>query len=83
MVNWDNFQPSDFEYDFEHDKLYKHRISIEECIECFQSDYRIKKNKDYKDRFQLIGTTRGGRRLKVIFEVKRINVVRIITGWEV
>jgi ribosomal protein L15E len=32
---------------------------------------------------QLIGNTIGGRRLKIIFQLKPGNVVRIITGWQV
>ena len=35
----------------------------------------------YRDRYQLLGRTIGGRRLKVIFQLKPDNVVRIITGW--
>jgi hypothetical protein len=35
------------------------------------------------DRFQLIGKTVGGRRLKIIFQLKLGNIVRIITGWPV
>jgi hypothetical protein len=29
----------------------------------------------------LIGSTLGGRKLKVIFQVKPGSIVRIITGW--
>jgi hypothetical protein len=29
----------------------------------------------------LIGSTLGGRKLKIIFQMKRNNVVRVITGW--
>jgi hypothetical protein len=38
--------------------------------------------KRFKERFQLIGITFGGRRLKIIFSLKPNNVVRIITGWQ-
>jgi len=83
MVNWNRFLPKDFEYDFEYDKLNIHHISFEEAVECFFSDYQIRRNKTYKDRYQLIGKTIGGRKLKIIFQLKRDNVVRIITGWDV
>jgi uncharacterized DUF497 family protein len=83
MVNWDRFFPKDFEYDFEYDKLNIHHISFEEAVECFFSDFEIRRNKTYKDRYQLIGKTIGGRKLKIIFQLKRDNVVRIITGWDV
>lgn len=34
-------------------------------------------------RFQLVGSTAGGRRLKIIFELKPKKIVRIITGWPI
>ncbi len=83
MVNWHQFIPSDFEYDFENDKLSVHRISFDEAVECFFSDFQIRRNKQYKDRFQLLGKTLGGRQLKIIFQLKPDNIVRIITGWEI
>jgi uncharacterized DUF497 family protein len=81
VVNWHRFTPSDFEYDFENDKLAAHRVSIDEAIECFFSDYVVRRNKKYRDRYQLIGRTLGGRELKIIFQLKPTNVIRIITGW--
>jgi uncharacterized DUF497 family protein len=81
VVNWRGFAPSNFEYDFERDKLFEHRVRFNEAVECFFSDFEIRRNKKYRDRYQLIGTTLGGRWLKVIFQVKPNNVVRIITGW--
>lgn len=81
MVNWNRFQPSDFEYDFESDKLAAHGITFEEAVECFFTDFMVRRNKQFKDRFQLMGRTLGGRSLTVIFQIKPGNVVRIITGW--
>ncbi|MEK6698877.1 MAG: hypothetical protein AABZ10_07520 [Nitrospirota bacterium] len=83
MVDWGRFNPSDFEYDFDNDKLEAHRVSFEEAIECFFSDFEIRRNKTYADRYQLVGHTMGGRKLKVIFQLKPGNIVRIITGWPV
>ncbi len=83
MVDWHRFTPSDFEYDFEHDKLSVHRITFDEAVECFFSDFEIRRNKQYKDRYQLIGRTDGGRKLKIIFQLKPKKVVRIITGWSI
>lgn len=83
MVDWNRFIPYDFEYDFERDKLSVHRIAFEEAVECFYSDFEIRRNKSYDDRYQLWGRTLGGRRLKIIFQLKPGNVVRIITGWEI
>jgi uncharacterized DUF497 family protein len=82
MVNWNRFFPKDFDYDFERDKLSSHRISFEEAVECFFSNFEVRRNKTYRDRYQLIGKTIGGRKLKIIFQLKRGNIVRIITGWD-
>ena len=81
MVNWRRFRPADFEYDFNADKLAAHRVTFEEAVECFFSDFEVRRNKSYPDRFQLIGITIGGRQLKIIFQLKPNQIVRIITGW--
>ncbi|NEP46600.1 MAG: hypothetical protein F6K35_48385 [Okeania sp. SIO2H7] len=83
MVDWNNFIPYEFEYDFDRDKLAAHRVTYNEAVQCFFSDYQIRRNKSYKDRFQLIGETYGGRNLKIIFQLKPNNIVRIITGWQI
>ena len=81
MVNWSEFTPTDFEYDFVGDKLGRHRVTFDEAVECFFGNYEIRRNKKYRERFQLIGQTVGGRRLKIIFTIRRGDVVRIIAGW--
>jgi len=74
VVDWHRFTPSAVEYDFD----------LDEAVECFFSDFQIRRNKRYyRDRYQLLGRTFGGRRLKVIFQLKPTNVVRIITGWPI
>ena len=83
MVNWHHFEPADFEYDFEQDKLAVHHVTFEEAVECFFSDYEVRRNKRYRDRYQLMGRTIGGRKLKIIFQLKPKNIVRIITGWPI
>ncbi len=83
MVNWARFTPVDFEYDFERDELGSHKVTFEEAVECFFSGFEIRRNKSYKDRYQLLGRTVGGRRLKVIFQLKPGDIVRIITGWPI
>ena len=83
MVNWRRFTPANFEYDFERDKLSAHRVSFDEAVECFFLNFEIRRNKKYRDRYQLIGRTLGGRNLKIIFQMKSNNVVRIITGWPI
>jgi uncharacterized DUF497 family protein len=83
LVNWHVFQPSDFEYDFESNKLADHGVAFKEAVECFFSEYEIRRNKRFRDRYQLIGMSRGSRRLKIIFQLKPDNIVRIITGWPI
>ncbi|HKR01117.1 MAG TPA: hypothetical protein VJT09_10615 [Pyrinomonadaceae bacterium] len=83
MVNWNRFTPTDFEYDFQRDKLAAHHITFEEAVECFFSDFEVRRNKSYRDRYQIIGQTIGGRTLKIIFQLKPNRVVRLITGWDV
>ena len=82
MVRWSTFTPSNFEYNFEDDKLAARRVTFEEAVECFFSDFEIRKNKNFADRFQLVGVTLSGRKLKIIFQLKANNIVRIITGWQ-
>jgi uncharacterized DUF497 family protein len=82
-VNWRRFTPTDFEYDFERDELAVHQIIFEEAVECFFSDFEVRRNKSYRDRYQLLGRTIEGRRLKIIFQLKPGNIVRIITGWPI
>lgn len=82
-MNWSRFTPKDFEYDFERDELASHRVTFEEAVECFFSDFEIRRNKSYRDRYQLRGRTIGGRRLKIVFQLKAGGVVRIITGWPI
>jgi len=81
VVDWRRFTPENFEYDFQRDKLSEHGSTFEEAVECFFSDFEVRRNKKFRDRYQLIGQTLGGRKLKVIFQVKPGNIVRIITGW--
>jgi len=81
VVKWRGFTPSDFEYDFENDKLATHHVTFDEVVECFFSDFQVRRSKRFKDRYQLIGRTLGGRELKIIFQLKPGNLVRIITGW--
>ena len=69
-MDWSKFTPQDFEYDFERDELAAHRVTFEEAVECFFSDFEVRRNKRYRDRYQLLGTTLGGRRLKIIFQLK-------------
>ena len=82
-MKWDDFVPSEFEYDWEKDKLSEHNVTFEEAVEAFFNDYEIRRNRRFRDRWQLIGQTDGGRKVKIIFQLKPGNIVRIITGWQI
>lgn len=82
-MDWSKFEPTDFEYDFDNDKLSVHSVTFKEAAECFYGEFQIKRNKSFNDRFQLIGETFGGRKLKIIFQLKPNRIVRIITGWDI
>ncbi len=82
-MDWSKFTPEDFKYDFERDELAAHRVTFEEAVECFFSDFEVRRNKRYRDRYQLLGRTLGGRKLKIIFQLKPQSIVRIITGWTI
>jgi uncharacterized DUF497 family protein len=83
LANWHRFTPSDFEYDFDRDELAAHHVTFDEAVECFFCDFEVRRNRSYRDRYQLLGTTIGGRHLKIIFQLKPQNVVRIVTGREI
>jgi len=53
-MDWSKFTPQDFEYDFERDELAAHRVTFEEAVECFFSDFEVRRNKRYRDRYQLL-----------------------------
>lgn len=83
MVDWHRIVFTDFEDDESiREKLYHHHLDFEEVAQCFYNPFQVRRNKKFKDRFQLIGKTDGGRRLKVMFQLKPGNIVRIITGWD-
>ncbi len=82
-MKWDEFIPSEFEYDWEKDKLREHNVTFEEAVETFINDYEIRRNKRFRDRWQLVSRTDRGRKLKIIFQLKSGNIVRIITGWQI
>ncbi|MFQ5770034.1 MAG: BrnT family toxin [bacterium] len=82
-MNWNRFIPIEFEYDEKKDKLSEHGVTFDEVIQCFFNDFTVMRNKRFKDRWQLVGITDGGRKLKIIFQLKSKRVVRIITGWPI
>jgi len=83
MTDWKRFAPSEIEYDWEADKLTGHGVSFDEAAETFFNPYHVRRNKRFRDRYQLTGKSNGGRHLRIIFQLKPRRRVRIITGWEI
>ena len=50
-MKWDDFVPSEFEYDWEKDKLSEHNVTFEEAVEAFFNDYEIRRNRRFRDRW--------------------------------
>lgn len=65
---------------FTHDVVQTGMMAFAEAVEFFFQDYRTRRNNSFRDRYQLIGTTLVGRYVKIIFQLKAGNEVRIITG---
>ena len=53
MARWSTFTPSNFEYNFEDDKLAAHRVAFEAAVECFFSDFEIRKKRSSLTAFSL------------------------------
>lgn len=84
MVDWNRVIFREFEDDETvREKLHAHRLTFEEVVQCFYNPFQVRKNRSFQDRFQLMGRTGGGRRLRVIFQLKPGGIVRIITAWDV
>jgi len=60
-----------------------HGVSIDEVVEVLWNGFDVSRNKGSGVGYQLIGSTNGGRQLKVIVYEKRRGLVRVVTGWDV
>ena len=83
MVYWQKFDPSQFELEFDDSELAGHAITIDEAIEVIWNGFEVRRNKRYHGGYQIVGTTDGGRTLKLIIYEKEQGVIRVITGWDV
>ena len=79
-----------FDWDeYNEDKIWRHGIQDFEIEECFENEHRVipharakSEPHQYGDRFEIVGLTDGGRRLRIFVQYKGTNVVRPITAWE-
>ena len=83
MVFWQNFDPEQFDFEFDENELARHGITVDEVVEVIWNGFEVRRNKRYHGGYQVIGSTDGGRRLKLIVYEKQKGVIRVITGWDV
>jgi len=81
VVNWTRFDPAEFEFEFNEDKLAVHGISGEEAAEVVWNAFRPVRNQHHDDRYLLFGRTDSGRPLQLVVVVLGKRKLRIITGW--
>ena len=83
MVYWQKFDPTIINFEFDEDELARHAVTIDEALEVSWNGFEVRRNKRYHGGYQIIGTTDGGRRLKLIVYEKGKDVIRVITGWDI
>lgn len=83
MVFWQKFDPEQFEFEFDEDELSQHGITADEAIEVIWNGFNVRRNKRHHGGYQIVGSTDGGRVLKLIVYEKQTGVIRVITGWDV
>jgi uncharacterized DUF497 family protein len=80
MVDWNRFDAADYDLEFNEEKLAAHGVSVEEAAELLWNGIVVRKNKNFKDRVQIVGRSDSGRTIKLIVHIKG-KTLRVITGW--
>jgi uncharacterized DUF497 family protein len=57
------------------------RITADEAAEVLWNEFRALRDRDYDDRYLLLGRTDGGRPLELVAIARGKKRLRIITGW--
>jgi uncharacterized DUF497 family protein len=81
MVNWTRFDPDNHDLEFAEEKLEAHDVTVDEAVECLRRRFRVRRNKDFRDRYRIFGRTEAGRALQLVVHVAGSRI-RVITGWE-
>jgi uncharacterized DUF497 family protein len=81
VVNWTRFDPAEFDFEFNEQKLAAHGLGISEAAEVLWNGFRPFRDKDHTDRYLLLGRTDSGRPLELVVVVIGKTKLRIITGW--
>lgn len=80
MVHWSDFDPADYELEFNEEKLAAHDIEPFEVVEVLWNGFQPLRDKKYGDRYRLLGRTDAGRPVELVVVVKG-RTLRFITGW--
>jgi uncharacterized DUF497 family protein len=81
VVNWTRFDPAEFDFEFNEDKLAAHGITADEAAEVLWNGFRPLQGKKHSDRHLLHGRTDSGRPLTLVAVALGKRRLRIITGW--
>ncbi|MEA2164731.1 MAG: hypothetical protein QOK37_2858 [Thermoanaerobaculia bacterium] len=85
MVDWHRFRPTEWDIEYDTEKLEAHGIVELEAAEVIWNNFLARPNKKAHgpNRYELLGRTDAGRILKLIIHVSGERSMRVITGWRV
>ena len=85
MVEWQRFDPTEWDIEYDLDKLAAHHVSESEAAEVIWNGFIVRRNQGSHgaNRYQLLGRTDEGRPLKLIVHVSGVRSLRVITGWRI
>jgi hypothetical protein len=83
VVYWQHFDPAQFDLEFDEHELAADEVTVDEVVEVMWNGFEVRRNKRYSGGYQLIGSTDGGRKLKLIVYEKHKGLIRVKTGWDV
>jgi uncharacterized DUF497 family protein len=63
MVFWQQFDPEQFKFEFDENKLAAHRITIDEAVEVLWNGFDVQRNKRQFGGYKIVGRTDAGRNL--------------------
>jgi len=83
MVFWQEFEASEWEIEFDADKLAAHGVADWEAEELIWNGFVAKPNKKEHgaNRYQLAGRTDAGRPLLLVVWISGDRRMRVLNGW--
>lgn len=83
MVNWNRFDPSEYEISFNDEKLAVRDITRYDVFEMLWNGIHVLRDKKYPNRYRVRGRTDAGRVLELIAVDEGKKKLRFITGWPI